>query len=124
MNISILQGRLVYEVEVKEAKDGKKYISTRIAVPRNDKNKTTDFFNFRAWGNTAEFIGKYFKKGDPITVIGELRNNSYEKDGSKIETTYVEVSKVEFVPRTTRSEESATAAEPRTTPENALPFEI
>ena len=124
MNITVLTGRLVYEVEIKEAKDGKKYISTRIAVPRNDKNKTTDFFNFRAWGNTAEFIGKYFRKGDPISLIGELRNNSYEKDGTKVETTYVEVSKVEFVPRSTRSEESATAAEPREVPASNLPFEI
>ena len=121
MNISILSGRLVYEVELKETDNGKKYLSTRIAVPRNDKDKTTDFFNFRAWGNTAEFIAKYFKKGDPITVIGELRNSSYEKkDGTKVETSFVEATKVEFVPRASRSEESATAAEPK----GDLPFEI
>lgn len=121
MNITILSGRLVYDIEVKETDNGKKYLSTRIAVPRNDKDKTTDFFNFRAWGTTAEFIGKYFKKGDPITVIGELRNNSYEKkDGTKVESSFVEATKVEFVPRASKPDESVKAAEPM----GNLPFEI
>ena len=125
MNISILSGRLVYEVELKETDNGKKYLSTRIAVPRNDKDKTTDFFNFRAWGNTAEFINKYFKKGDPITVIGELRNSAYDKkDGTRVETSFVEATKVEFVPRASRSEESGKAAEPKDVPVGDLPFEI
>lgn len=45
MNQVLLTGRLVYEPEIKETSTGKKYISTRLAVGRNDKNKTTDFFN-------------------------------------------------------------------------------
>lgn len=125
MNITVLSGRLVYDIEVKATDKGDKYLSTRIAVPRNDKNKTTDFFNFRAWGNTAEFIAKYFKKGDPITVIGELRNSAYDKkDGTRVETSFVEATKVEFVPRASRSEESGKAAEPKDAPVGDLPFEI
>ena len=124
MNNITLSGRLVYEVEVKATKDGNSFLSTRIAVNRNDPNKTTDFFNIKAWGSTAEFIGKYFKKGDPIMLVGELRTESYTKqDGTKVDGVFVLASKVEFVPRATRSGESGEAAEPKADSEG-LPFEI
>ena len=45
MNSINISGRLVYEPEVKTTQSGVTYLSTRIAVNRNDKNKTTDFFS-------------------------------------------------------------------------------
>ena len=51
MNQVSLVGRLVYEPELKQTNNGKNYLSTRIAVSRNDKNRTTDFINIRAWEN-------------------------------------------------------------------------
>ena len=78
MNNVSITGRLVYEPEIKELQSGKKKLPMRLAVNRNDKNKTTDFFNLQAWDNTAEFIAKYFHKGDPIEVTGRLRTDSFE----------------------------------------------
>lgn len=125
MNNITLSGRLVYETEVKATKDGKNYLTSRIAVDRHDKDKNTDFFNIKAWGNTAEFIGKYFHKGDPIAVVGELRSESYTKqDGTKAESIYILISKVEFIQRSSRSDESVKAAEPKNVPDAPLPFEI
>ena len=134
MNQVILSGRLVYEPEVKETTTGKKYISTRIAVGRNDKNKSTDFFNIKAWDSTAEFIGKYFHKGDPIEVTGRLRTDSRDRDdGSKVVDTYVSITEVGFVlSRKTEAEKAPTAPsreipmpkKEEPLPSGALPFEV
>ena len=124
MNQVILSGRLVYEPECKTTNNGKVYLSTRLAVGRNDKAKTTDFFTCRAWESTAKFIQSYFHKGDPIDIIGKLMTESYEKqDGTKVNETYVLVSSVEFTlqkntkPATSQSELPAE-------PTGNLPFEL
>ena len=134
MNQVILSGRLVYEPEVKETTTGKKYISTRIAVGRNDKNKSTDFFNIKAWDSTAEFIGKYFHKGDPIEVAGRLRTEARDKeDGTKVTEVYILVGEVGFVLSRKTDAERAPTAPPREIPmprkeeplpEGKLPFEV
>ena len=98
MNLVILSGRLVYEPELKVFDSGSVKLPLRIAVSRNDKNHTSDFFNCQAWNNTAEFIKKYFHKGHPIEIIGKLQNDSYEKqDGTKVTETYIFVTEVNFV---------------------------
>lgn len=121
MNNVSISGRLVYEPEIKELQSGKKKLPMRIAVGRNDKNKTTDFFSVHAWDSTAEFIVKYFHKGDPIEVTGKLRTDAFEKqDGTKVQETYVLVTEVNFVlAKKTEAERAPTA------PQSAgLPFEL
>ena len=89
MNTVAISGRLVYEPEVRLTTSGASYLSTRIAVNRNDKNKTSDFFNVKAWNSTAKFIGQYFHKGDPIEIRGRLETSYMEKqDGTKSTETY------------------------------------
>ena len=143
MNSINITGRLVYEPELKKTSGGTTFISTRIAVQRNDKEKTTDFFNLKAWKSSAEFISKYFHKGDPIEVSGRLQTESYEKqDGTKVSDVYILVGEVGFVlSRKTEAEKAPTApskeipAPKREIPENfvkkdepidpsQLPFEV
>lgn len=122
MNLVSLVGRLVYEPETKQTSNGKTYLPMRIAVSRNDKDKTFDFLNCRAWNQTAEFISKYFHKGDPIEVSGKLRCESYEKqDGTKVTETYVLVSEVSFVPAKPKTEQNAQTEPPK---DVGLPFEL
>lgn len=119
MNTILLVGRIVYEPELKQSKNGNFYLTTKIAVDRHDKDKNTDFISCRAWGKTAEFIDKYFHKGDPIEVSGRLQSESYEKDGQKVEGMIVVISEVGFVPR------SAGKAEPKKeSDDGGLPFEV
>lgn len=107
MNCVQLIGRMVYEPELKRTDAGTAYLSFRIAVPRNDKAKTTDFINCQAWEKTAEFISKYFHKGEPILISGKLQVKSYEKqDGTKVQETFVFVREVEFVMSKTSGGES------------------
>ena len=120
-NVSIV-GRMVYEPELKQTASGTNYLPMRIAVSRNDKDKNTDFFSAKAWGKTAEFVSKYFHKGDPIAVIGKLQTDSYEKqDGTKVSEVFIFVTEVCFVEQKAGKAEQAPKEPPRN--EN-LPFEI
>ena len=124
MNNVIISGRIANELSIKELGDKKK-LSIRIAVPRNDKNKTADFFNAQAWNNNAEFINKYFHKGDPIELTGKLRTDNYEKqDGTKVYETYILVSEAGFTLSKGKTEAAGNTA-PNAAPETgSLPFEI
>lgn len=143
MNQVNITGRLVYDPQLKQTSTGVNKLSTRIAVSRNDKNKTTDFLNIQAWKTTAEFICKYFRKGDPIEVTGKLQTDNYEKqDGTKVSDVYILVNEVGFVlSRKSEAEKAPTApskeilAPERKIPENfakkdepidpsQLPFEV
>ena len=111
MNQVNVTGRLVYEPELKTTQSGTSVLSTRIAVQRNDKERTTDFFALKAWKSSAEFIAKYFHKGDPIEVSGKLQTDSYTKaDGTKSSEVFILVNEVGFVQsRKTEAEKAPTA---------------
>ena len=119
MNTVVLSGRLVYEPNPKMTDGGYTFLSTRIAVSRNDKNRTTDFFNIKAWNSTAKFIGQYFHKGDPIEIRGRLET-SYREDsnGNKSNETYINVEEVSFCLRPAEREPEPTMAEQAPTKPN------
>ena len=101
MNKVILVGRLTKDPENRTSGDT---TVTRfsVAVNRNFKNANgeyeADFPNCIAFGKTAEFVEKYFKKGDAIGITGRLQTGSYtNKNGDKVYTTDVVIDTVEFV---------------------------
>lgn len=123
MNICALIGRMVFDPELKQTKNGNSYLPARIAIDRRDKDKNTDFISCRAWGKTAEFIFKYFHKGDPIEIIGRLQSESYEKqDGTKVSEMVVIISEANFVPKPSQKADSK-KAEPEEE-DGELPFEV
>ncbi len=72
--------------------------SFSIAVNEVTKNgKKTHFINCKAWGKTGENIGKYFTRGKPILLEGNLNQESWEKDGKKFSKIVVNVYKFYFV---------------------------
>lgn len=72
MNKFIGIGRLVRDTEIKELKGGKQLANFSIAITRAYNKEQTDFINCVAWGKTAEYLGKYAKKGQLVSVDGEL----------------------------------------------------
>lgn len=101
MNQVILKGRLTKDVEIKFTQNNKKLAGFSVAVQRGFKNQNgeyeSDFFNCTAFGNTAELLEKYFKKGQEILLVGRLQNRSWEaQDGTKRYATDVIVERVEF----------------------------
>lgn len=86
-NVTLL-GRLTAAPELKKTNSGTSVASICIAVDRRFKGangeKETDFINCVAWKGTAEFICKYFAKGEPIAITGEIQTRNYtDRDGNK-----------------------------------------
>ena len=96
MNKVILKGRLTAKPELKTTTTDIFVTDFSIAVNRRFNKETTDFINCQAWRSTAEFICKYFEKGQEIAVIGELHNDKWEKDGETRYTSRVSVDEVYF----------------------------
>mgnify|MGYP000004294249 CR=1 FL=1 len=88
MNSICLMGRLTADPELKTTQSGISVTSFSVAVDRayrsKDQERQTDFINCVAWRQTAEFITRYFRKGNRIALQGSLQSRSYTaNDGSK-----------------------------------------
>lgn len=99
-NVSIV-GRLTADPELKTTQSGISYTRFTVAVDRQySKDKETDFLDCTAWRGTAEFISKYFFKGQRIGLTGRIQTGSYtDKDGNKRKTWEIVVDNCEFVER-------------------------
>lgn len=79
-----LIGRLGQDPEVKTLESGKTLATFSIATSdyykneKGDRVEETQWHNVVAWGNTADFAGKYLKKGKEIALEGKLVHRSYE----------------------------------------------
>ena len=87
MNAVCLLGRLTATPEQKTTANGVSVTSFTVAVDRTYQPKgaerQTDFINCVAWRNTAEFICRYFQKGQRIALQGSLQSRSYtDKNGN------------------------------------------
>lgn len=98
MNVIVIMGRLTKEPELKTTNNGISVTSFSVAVNRSySKENQTDFINCVAWRNNAEFITKYFGKGQMIAIKGSLQQSSYtDKDGNKRTTYDVVVERADF----------------------------
>lgn len=86
LNRVIMMGRLTAEPECKNTQSGTQMVRFTIAVDRDfaDKNgnRQADFFGVLAWKGTADFVSKYFHKGQMIAVQGRLQTDTYvDKEG-------------------------------------------
>ena len=100
MNKWIGMGRITKDIELQTTKTGTEYAKFTVAVNRKkDKNgeQKADFVDCTAWGKTAAFVQKYFKKGDGIVVDGRFESDTYDaKDGTKRTKWGVSVDNIEF----------------------------
>lgn len=100
MNNICITGRLTSAPEIKKTTSGVSVCSVSIAVDRDYKvngEKATDFIPCIFWRGTAEFVGKYFKKGDMIAVVGSLESRKYkDKDGNNRTVWEVKADKINF----------------------------
>lgn len=116
MNSVNLVGRLTKDPDVKYTNGGTSIARFTVAVDRRFKSEggpTADFPSVVAFGKTAEFVEKYFKKGQRIGISGRIQTGSYEdKDGKKVYTTDVIAEAVEFVESKSGSAEASAKPQP------------
>ena len=91
LNVAVLLGRLVADPELKHTQDGIAKVTFTLAVDRDfgkkGEDKTADFIDFIAWRSTAEFVCKYFSKGQLVAVHGSIQTGTYkDTEGNKRKT--------------------------------------
>ena len=103
MNKVILMGRLTRDPEVRYSQGDSSTAVARysLAVDRrrsgSNGEQTADFINIVAFGRSAEFAEKYFRKGMKVLVTGRIQTGSYtNKEGQKVYTTDVVAEDQEF----------------------------
>ncbi|MDU6348507.1 MAG: single-stranded DNA-binding protein [Clostridium sp.] len=88
LNVSVLMGRLVADPELRHTQIDVAVTSFTIAVDRSyvksGAERQADFIDIVAWRSTAEFVCKYFRKGQLIAIQGSIQTRIYQdKDGNK-----------------------------------------
>lgn len=100
-NVVILTGRLTADPELKTTNSGISVTSFSIAVNRRYKageESQADFINIVAWRQSAEFVAKYFKKGNLIGIEGSIQTRKYtDKNGNNRVAFEVVANNVQFV---------------------------
>jgi single-strand DNA-binding protein len=83
-------GRLTRDPELRHTQGAEPKAVARfaLAVDRNytkpDGKRDTDFFEIETWRQKAEFVSKFYKKGQLVCVEGRLQREDWtDKDGVK-----------------------------------------
>ena len=123
LNKVILMGRLTRDPELRSTPQGVSTCSFSLAVDRNfvkqGEERKADFINCVAWRQTAEFIPRYFKKGNMLALEGSIQTRSWNDEGKNRYATEVIVSQVYFA----ESKNSAAVSEiPPMGQDDDLPF--
>lgn len=108
MNKIMCIGRLTRDVELKKTTSGHHVAKCAIALGRKYKDKEdVSFVDITAWGKTAEFIAKYFSKGQKIGIEGSLQQSRWEgTDGKKNSRIEILVSQCYFIEKKTNGSTS------------------
>lgn len=111
LNKVILIGHMTADPELKQTQTGVNVCSFSIGVNRKyskGEQPQSDFINIVAWRNTAEFVAKYFRKGNAICICGSLQTRTWtDNNGNKRYATEVIADEASFVEK----KESSAAAD-------------
>lgn len=102
LNKIVIMGRLTRDPEMRQTGSGTPVTSFSLAVERDYSGrdggeKQTDFIDVVAWRHTAEFVDKYFAKGDMAAVSGRLQIRDWtDREGGKRRSAEVVADNVYF----------------------------
>ena len=101
LNVAALNGRLTADPELRHTASEIPVTSFTLAVDRGyvkaGAERQTDFIDIVCWSKTAEFVSKYFRKGQLVAVEGSIQIRNYiDKDGNKRKATEIVASNVQF----------------------------
>lgn len=119
MNVVCLVGRLTADPDMRKTPNEIDVCSFSVAVGSSQKNTDgtykTDFINCVAWRASAEFISKYFKKGQMIGINGAIQTRQYQdRDTGKNRTAFeVLVNNIYFVEGKKGTSEKSAATSPQ-----------
>jgi len=122
LNVVVLIGRLTADPELRHTTTGAPVTTFTLAVERSyakqGERRETDFIDVVAWRNTAEFVTRYFHKGQMMAVQGQLQVRNYtDRDGNKRRGYEVQADNVHFA----EPKRDSTSAPPERRYEEAPP---
>lgn len=128
LNKVIMTGRLTAKPELKKTTSDVSVVPFALAVQRNYKDKSgeypTDFINCVSYRNQAEFLCKYFDKGQLVTVVGSLTSRRYEDAEGHKRTAYeVVCDEVMFAESKGEKQQAPSFTPPTTAGGNDVAFE-
>ena len=101
MNQLLLIGRLTKESELLNSQGATSYLRNSIAIKKTQKNENgeydTDFYNFVAFGKTAEYLTQYCPKGTLILLKGHLSVGKITTEKGNIQTNDIICDNVEIL---------------------------
>lgn len=101
LNNLAIHGRLACNPEMRKTTTGKSVASFRIACSRGRKDANghdlVDWIPVVVWDGRAEFVCKYFQKGDMIILAGRVQSRTYtDKNGSNRSVLELVANEVDF----------------------------
>ena len=111
VNSVVYTGRLTRDVEVKDV-SGTAIANFSLAVGTYSKSKGEEvsFFECTAFGHDANYLAKYAKKGNKLTVMGENKQDRWEKDGQKFSKITLKVNRISLDGGRGKEEEAGASA--------------
>lgn len=117
-NKVILMGRLTKDPDVRYTQGEQPTAIARFTLAVNreyqkqGEERQADFITCVAFGSRAEFIEKYFHKGNSILIEGRIQTGSYtdKETGKTVYTTDIVVEKANFTGEKRESQQQAAPA--------------
>lgn len=110
VNRVVLVGRLTRDVEVRKTNNGTSVASFTVACNRrvsssSQNQPTADFISCVAWSQSADFLGRYARKGALVSVDGRIQTRNYDgQDGRKVYVTEVVAENVQLLESKSQSQ--------------------
>ncbi|MDR1157718.1 MAG: single-stranded DNA-binding protein [Oscillospiraceae bacterium] len=119
LNKAILMGRLTRDPELRHTQSNTPVASFRLAVDRgyrsnaeNPQQQTADFIDIVCWDKQAEFVSKWFTKGQLVAVAGRIQQREWkDKDGNNRTSFEIVANEVHFAEK-----RGASGADPSAAP--------
>lgn len=99
MNKAILVGRISQIKESKTYDSGSTLVQFNVCTSESFKKngewvKEPTFHTIKSWNKTANYVEEHLRVGDMVTVEGQIKVDSYEKDGVKKQFNYISLIKI------------------------------
>lgn len=101
LNVVALMGRMVKDPDLRTTQSGISVTSFTLAVDhsyvKQGEERQADFIDCVAWRSTAEFVCKYFRKGQLVAVQGSIQTRTYtDRDGNRRKAVEIVADHVHF----------------------------
>lgn len=112
LNVVALNGRLTADPELRHTGSDIPVTSFTLAVDRSyvrgGAERQTDFIDVVCWRSTAEFVSKYFHKGQLVAVEGSIQTRNYtDNQGNRRKAVEIVANNVHFAESRRDSQQNA-----------------